>query len=337
MRFRKSINICKGLRLNLSKSGVSATVGGKGLSLNLGANGVFLNTGIPGTGLYDRKRIAGGTTSGRKAPKRGGVSVSRAEPAPVPDFMLSLDADGRVDVTDGSGRPFHDETLLRRIRATEEYTREYRALMEQYRAALEAQSDAFVNISRQAETVRPASADYAAPDPGDPGFEAFVEGSVDGWLGALELPVEFDVQYDHRASEGVLLLDIDLPEIEDLPDQKAVELASGAVRARDKSQKELRSDYLRCVFGLALFFSSHIFNISPGIAEIWASGYTQRRDRRTGDLQDEYVYSVRFDRARFEGVDFADIDPHGFCMQFANRLNLLANGEMKPVQPYEFD
>lgn len=36
MRFRKSIKICKGVRLNLSKSGVSATVGIKGASVNFG-------------------------------------------------------------------------------------------------------------------------------------------------------------------------------------------------------------------------------------------------------------------------------------------------------------
>ena len=46
MRFRKSINIMKGVRLNFSKSGVSLTVGGKGISANLGGKGLFLNTSI---------------------------------------------------------------------------------------------------------------------------------------------------------------------------------------------------------------------------------------------------------------------------------------------------
>lgn len=42
MRFRKSIRLGKGLKLNLSKSGVSVTVGtGKGVSLNLGKKGRF--------------------------------------------------------------------------------------------------------------------------------------------------------------------------------------------------------------------------------------------------------------------------------------------------------
>ena len=58
VRFRKSINLFKGVRLNLSKSGVSLTMGRKGVSANVGRDGVFLNTSLPGTGLYDRRKIA---------------------------------------------------------------------------------------------------------------------------------------------------------------------------------------------------------------------------------------------------------------------------------------
>jgi len=56
-KFRKRLTLFPGFRINLSKSGLSATVGIRGLSVNLGRNGAFLNTGLPGTGIYDRKRI----------------------------------------------------------------------------------------------------------------------------------------------------------------------------------------------------------------------------------------------------------------------------------------
>ena len=75
MRFRKSISICKGVKLNLSKSGASVTVGpGKGVSFNLGTKGAFFNWSIPGTGVYDRVRVdtlvkdkLGGLFGGAKA------------------------------------------------------------------------------------------------------------------------------------------------------------------------------------------------------------------------------------------------------------------------------
>lgn len=57
MRFRKSIRLCKGVKLNLSKSGVSLSTGIRGLSLTTSKKGMWLNTSLPGTGIYDRKQI----------------------------------------------------------------------------------------------------------------------------------------------------------------------------------------------------------------------------------------------------------------------------------------
>ena len=36
---------------------MSATIGVKGASVNIGEKGAYLNTGIPGTGVYNRKRL----------------------------------------------------------------------------------------------------------------------------------------------------------------------------------------------------------------------------------------------------------------------------------------
>ncbi|WKT00537.1 DUF4236 domain-containing protein [Gallibacterium salpingitidis] len=57
-KFRKRIKVMPGLTINLSKSGISTTVGTKGLSVNLGKKGAYLNTGIPGTGIYNREKLA---------------------------------------------------------------------------------------------------------------------------------------------------------------------------------------------------------------------------------------------------------------------------------------
>jgi hypothetical protein len=57
LRFQKRFNILPGLRLNLSKSGVSASVGPRGADVNIGRHGVSANAGIPGTGLSYRSRL----------------------------------------------------------------------------------------------------------------------------------------------------------------------------------------------------------------------------------------------------------------------------------------
>lgn len=45
--------------MNISKGGVSTTVGVRGASINFGKNGTYINTGIPGTGFYSRQKIGG--------------------------------------------------------------------------------------------------------------------------------------------------------------------------------------------------------------------------------------------------------------------------------------
>src|SRR6266498_5339308 len=61
-RFRKSVKLFPGVRLNFSRSGISTTIGVRGASVNLGSRGAYLNTGIPGTGLYQRRKLSGASS-----------------------------------------------------------------------------------------------------------------------------------------------------------------------------------------------------------------------------------------------------------------------------------
>jgi len=56
-RFNRRISIFKGLRLNLSKSGPSVSVGGRGAWLTLGKKGTRATVGIPGTGMSWSEKI----------------------------------------------------------------------------------------------------------------------------------------------------------------------------------------------------------------------------------------------------------------------------------------
>lgn len=58
-RFRKSFKLFPGLRLNLSKSGLSLSAGLKGLMVNFGKKGSHVTVGLPGTGLSWVGRLFG--------------------------------------------------------------------------------------------------------------------------------------------------------------------------------------------------------------------------------------------------------------------------------------
>jgi len=63
LRFRKSLKIIPGVRLNFSKSGISTSIGTTGARVTIGKNGVYANAGLPGTGIYMREHVAGGRSA----------------------------------------------------------------------------------------------------------------------------------------------------------------------------------------------------------------------------------------------------------------------------------
>ena len=58
-RYRKQIKILPGVKLNISKSGISTSVGRRGASLNFSKRGTRATVGLPGTGLSYSTTISG--------------------------------------------------------------------------------------------------------------------------------------------------------------------------------------------------------------------------------------------------------------------------------------
>lgn len=56
-RFRQSFKVIPGLRLNLSRSGISASIGGAPFTVNVGARGVSGTASIPGTGISFQQHL----------------------------------------------------------------------------------------------------------------------------------------------------------------------------------------------------------------------------------------------------------------------------------------
>lgn len=51
-RFRRTIKVLPGIRLNLSRSGISTSVGVRGAHVTVGHGQVRETVGLPGTGMY---------------------------------------------------------------------------------------------------------------------------------------------------------------------------------------------------------------------------------------------------------------------------------------------
>ncbi len=88
IRFRRTLKIAPGVKLNFSKSGVSTTVGPKGFHFTFGKRGVRRSVSIPGTGVsevdyVDKKHKEAAARKETAAERREEKKDGRAE-RPIP-------------------------------------------------------------------------------------------------------------------------------------------------------------------------------------------------------------------------------------------------------------
>jgi hypothetical protein len=83
-RFRKTIKLFPGVKLNLSKSGISTSIGGRGATINVGKHGTKATIGIPGTGISYTENLSKHANtvapSEQQQPEPNGQSGNQPEP-----------------------------------------------------------------------------------------------------------------------------------------------------------------------------------------------------------------------------------------------------------------
>lgn len=163
------------------------------------------------------------------------------------------------------------------------------------------------------------------------GPEDYVNTCFDEAINNIELPVEIAINYEYNQVKGLMSIDLDLPEIEDMPSEQADYDSSGHLVVKYKTDKDNYLDYEHCVFGLAFYIAGLCFNISTNISYVEISGYTQKTDIMSGGTIDAYVYSVLFDRKNFRRLDFMMIDPVMAFLSFPHIVNRQRTGELLAI------
>ncbi|MFS8151264.1 DUF4236 domain-containing protein [Vreelandella titanicae] len=117
LRFNRRIRIAPGISLNLSKSGIGASIGPRGAKINVSSRGVYSNVGLPGTGLAYREKHnkRSGRSPHPRAPSPGQALEQQLKTGDSAAVRVRVQEDGEVVITDDSGQPY-DETELRVLR-----------------------------------------------------------------------------------------------------------------------------------------------------------------------------------------------------------------------------
>lgn len=164
VRFRKSVKICKGVKVNFSKSGASLSLGGRGHGVTFGGSGTHAHVGIPGTGLSYNTRTGGHSRSHSRSRSSSRSTASKPTVQIPKQIGIRMDDKGKVIIEDGNGVEITNQAVLRKIKATAQYQTQVAQLDAQRREKIdemvrdaEAENERFINISELSAIVDPLS------------------------------------------------------------------------------------------------------------------------------------------------------------------------------------
>lgn len=166
---------------------------------------------------------------------------------------------------------------------------------------------------------------------------AAMETILERGLQAITWPRETSVSTEVDERGELVLLDVDLPEIEDLPKKTATALARGfKLNVKDISDGQRQRLYMQHVHAIGFRIIGEVFAILPKAMRVVLSAYSQRPNRSTGNIEDEYLYSVLVKRLDWQRINFANLaalDVVEALQSFELRRDMSKTGVFKPIDP----
>lgn len=386
-RFRKSISICPGVRLNLGKKGLSSvSVGARGASVSFGRQGTHANIGLPGTGLSYRTKLSSGSNkSNSLAPQNMSINpqlvdflnAAESEMINIVDIHLtspsprctntleqlktlyvqqkflpfSLPEPVRPSKLIEPPKPEMNSSWLPSFLQTEKSKNEkegsYRLEVERWERQNQIEQENYVKKRASWAT------DYAVWKKNKDSHEqnlsnskiiheqnflndvAFFEQLLSDAFSSTVWPRETNVSFQVDIQQSLIELDVDLPEVEDIPTiEYRLNKRGTEILEKNKADKKIRMEYARFVHGILFKLVAISFNSLP-FNNMKVSGFTQRIDRATGRIKDDYIISSRVSRTEFEKINFNGLDMIDPVMSFDNFTlvrKMTATGIFKAVE-----
>lgn len=370
IRFRRSIKIAPGVRMNVGKRGISSIgVGG----FNFGSRGVHHTVSIPGTGISYRSKVVGRSHKQKAA----SAKPQKSEKAVVP-VNLSLQDDGSVIYKDSKGRLLPDQL----VRMTQKQNKEL--ILQWLQEQCDKYNEEIESLSKiHLTTPAPAGEIVVNPKPEPPNIKPHglmsrllasqhqktnernrqaqqeYEEALLAWekaeqtlktdvevmsavlssaLASIEWPRETFVSFDIVGSGSIVLLDVELPPIEEMPTQQ-LQVSNRDMRLvrKDRSQAQIQLDYLAHIHAIGFRLIGDVFAYLSSASTVVFSGYSQRVNKKTGQVGDEYLYSTRVSRAIWEQVNFDNleaIDVIACFERFELRRKVTQRGIISEVEPF---
>lgn len=369
LRFRKSFKIAKGIRINISKGGLSTSFGKKGLSLNVGKRGVYGNIGIPGTGLSSRTKLLG--SSGRSSAgsaKRPDQMTPEELRSLLNELNLKLRAFQFVHMSTPSPttpliyqvRNFDKEKFVSPLRfwcglgaclATGIWIWGFFFEVSTFFSWLvpivffpsllislaipETQGEYEWRLEKEDFEINEIKKKAA--------FSNIVKNYPRDFMnGILKYALENVKCYSNlflscHIYQDSIFLRIDLPDFEFTPTSEHRLTPSGkSITQKTFSETQRRAYYAQHIHGVAFLYTGKIFQALPFVDNVIVSGYVERPSPATGHEESVCLYSVSVPREQWSQIDFSQllqIDPIQAFDRFDIKRDLSKRFEFKPIIP----
>ena len=387
-RFRKSISICPGVRLNIGKNGLSSvSVGARGASVSFGRQGTHANVGLPGTGLSYRTKLSSGPSKNTTPASQNKsndpqliqfvnaaesemmdiINIHLTSPSPSCSKTIeqlkalyvqqkclpfALSEPVRPPKPIAPPEPQIDTSWLPSFFQSEkskaEKEQDHRIAVDRWERHNQIEQENYIKMRTVWAT------DYAiwkkSKDSHEQNFcsaksihennfnsdVAFFEQLLSSALSSTNWPRETNVSFQVDIKKSLIELDVDLPEVEDIPAiEYCLNKRGTEVLDKTKTDKKIRMEYARFVHGILFKLVAISFNSLP-FYSVKISGFTQRIDRSTGRVKDDYIISTAILRTEFERINFNGLDMIDPVMSFDNSTlirNMTATGIFKTIEP----
>lgn len=165
-----------------------------------------------------------------------------------------------------------------------------------------------------------------------------MESYLEGCLQEIDWPRETQIAFDIKDGGKSLLCDVDLPEMEDMPNKTATVPSRGLkLNVKEFSQTKLQKLYSDHVHGVVFRITGEIFAALPALEQLTISAYSQRRNKTTGVLGDEYLLSVRINRTQWRELDFSALPSVDVTMaleRFELKRTLSKSAVFTAIEPF---
>ncbi len=330
LNFRKSITILPGVRLNLSKGGVSASFGKKGLRQTISSTGrATTSIGIPGTGVYYTKSASMKKVAGKIQDKFTGKGKDKDKKEAVPAAAAAAAT---------AAAPVAAEDL----EENKARVAEYEAYVESLKS-VHKQSDGQIdwevlNKGEVPTNIVKGSEEYKEWISLQEFSQRVMDGDIDSYFEIIDEVKPFDdlLEFGSNFQVGTdradhLEVEFAVKSEEIIPVKTLSLTATGKLSEKDIGKTayyDLMQDY---VCSTVIRVARDAFALLP-VDTVIVHAVDKVLNTATGYEEELTLVSVKFDRAKLMSLNMSMIDPSDAIGGFENHMKFKKTAGFDPVE-----